>query len=154
MHNKARFLSILAAALVAVMPIAPAAAGGDDLGLVTWMGRLQYYVHKLGLAVSAQNRALQVYYAHEVEEVIEKVEAIEEADGVEIGKLVKVKLVPPFETLEGAVEAGDPGRIEAAYEGLLAGCNACHKASNRPYLHIVRSADNPYPQDFAFTPSP
>jgi len=90
----------------------PAAAGEDaSLGLVSWMGRLQYYAHKLGLAVNAENRALQGYYVHEVEEVIEQLEEIKEAGGVEIGNLVKVKLVPAFETLEGAVEVGDQGEL-------------------------------------------
>lgn len=122
---------------------------GDERGLVAWMGRLRYDPHKLGLAVDAQNRALQGYYVHEVEEVLERIEEIQEVDGIEIGKLVKANLVPAFEALEGAVEVGDQSRIDLAYGELITACNTCHKAANRPYIHIERRVDNPYLQDFA-----
>ena len=63
--------------------------------------------------------------------------------------MVKANLVPAFEALEGAVETGDQARVSLAYDGLLAACNACHRAASRPYIHIVRRSDNPYVQDFA-----
>lgn len=141
------------AASVCLGAAAPAAASGDDeLGLVGWMGQLQYYTHKLGLAVGAQNRALQGYYVHEVEEVIEQIEEIEESAGVRIGELVKAKLVPAFETLDAAVEIGDQVRISAAYDSMLGACNSCHHAANRPYIQIVRRTDNPYIQSFEPAP--
>ncbi|MGE5154459.1 MAG: hypothetical protein ACM3ST_10615, partial [Bdellovibrio bacteriovorus] len=96
--------------------------------------------------------ALQAYYVHEVEEVIEHLEGISEEDGIAISNLVKSNLVPAFEALESAVEVGDQARINEAYETLIGACNNCHKAANRPYIHIERRADNPYLQDFA--PSP
>jgi hypothetical protein len=141
----------LSALLLTGIPLQTSLAG-DEAGLVTWMGRLQYYTHKLGLAVAAQNRALQGYYVHELEEVIEHIEGIQEVDGIEIGNLVKANLVPAFETLESAVEVGDQSRVDLAYGGLIGACNTCHKAANRPYVHIVRRADNPYLQDFAPIP--
>lgn len=153
MHRQSLLITVLMAALAVGTPSVRAAAGEDlDPGLVTWMGRLQYFAHKLGLAVFAENRALQGYYVHEVEEVIEKLEDIGESDGVEVAKLVKANLVPAFETLQGAVEVGDQVRVDAAYEGLLSACNRCHKAANRPYIHIVRQTENPYLQDFAPIP--
>jgi hypothetical protein len=152
MRNRA-FMTAIAAALAAGLAAPPIAASGEhDLELVGWMTRLQYFTHKLGLSVSAENRALQGYYIHEVEEVIEKIEDIGDMDGIEIGKLVKVKLVPAFEALEGAVEVGDQARVTGAYDALIAACNDCHQAANRPYLHIERRTDNPYMQDFAATP--
>ena len=78
----------LTALLLAGVPLQSTRAG-DESGLVTWMGRLQYFTHKLGLAVDARNRPLQGYYAHEVEEVIEHIREIPEVDGVEIGALVE-----------------------------------------------------------------
>jgi len=144
-------VAALSALLLTGIPLQTSLAG-DEAGLVTWMGRLQYYTHKLGLAVAAQNRALQGYYVHEVEEVIEHIEGIQEVDGIEIGNLVKANLVPAFETLESAVEVGDQSRVDLAYGGLIGACNTCHKAANRPYVHIVRRADNPYLQDFAPIP--
>lgn len=151
MKRPAILVASLSVMLLTGIPLHSAQAG-EEGGLVAWMGRLQYYTHKLGLAVAAQNRALQGYYVHEVEEVIEHIEEIQEVDGIEIGKLVKVDLVPAFEALEGAVEVGDQARIDLAYGGLIEACNTCHKAANRPYIHIERRAENPYPQDFA--PSP
>jgi hypothetical protein len=133
------------------LPVAGATSEPDS-GLVAWMGRLQYYVHKLGLAVSAQNRPLQGFYVHEVEEVIEEVEKIEECDGIAIGRLLTANLTPAFEALEQAVEVGDQGRVDTAYDDLLAACNRCHKAANRPYLQIQRRTDNPYLQDFSPAP--
>jgi len=144
-------ITMLAATMVAAAPVTPAAAG-EGPGLVALMGHLQYYAHKLGLAVSSQNKALQGYYVHEVEEVIEELEAIEKSDEVEVAKLVKANLVPAFETLEQAVDAGDQARVDVAYEGLLSACNTCHKAAHRPYIHIVRRTGNPYMQDFTATP--
>ncbi len=153
MRKQATLSSILSVTLMASVLAGPASAGEDGgLGLVSWMGRLQYYAHKLGLAVDAENRTLQGYYVHEVEEIIEHIEEIEEADGIEIGKLVKANLVPAFEALEGAVEGGDQARVSTSYDGLLAACNSCHRAANRPYIHILRRADNPFLQDF--TPAP
>ncbi len=150
-RNTILVVASLWALLLTGIPLQTSLAG-DEPELVTWMGRLQYYTHKLGLAVAAQNRALQGYYVHEVEEVIEHLEAIQAADGIEIGNLVKANLVPAFETLESAVEVGDQSRVDLAYGGLIGACNTCHKAANRPYVHIERRADNPYLQDFAPTP--
>jgi len=150
MQRQSLLVTMLAAALVAAAPVT--AAAGEGPGLVALMGHLQYYAHKLGLAVSSQNKALQGYYVHEVEEVIEELEDIEKSDEVEVAKLVKANLVPAFETLEQAVDAGDQARVDVAYEGLLSACNTCHKAANRPYIHIVRQTGNPYMQDFKPTP--
>jgi hypothetical protein len=150
--NRTPILAVCFAALLFTgVPLQPA-LGDAESGLVTWMGRLQYFTHKLGLAVDAQNHALQGYYLHEVDEVVEHLEGIQEADGIEVGNLVKAKLVPAFDALEGEVEAGDQGRIARAYENLIGACNACHKAVNRPYIHIERQVDNPYPQSFSPTP--
>lgn len=139
---------LLVTLLIAGMPAQPVRSD-DETGLVTWMGRLQYFTHKLGLAVDAQNRALQAYYVHEVEEVIEQIEEIQETDGIEVGRLVKANLVPAFERLESAVEVGDQARVDLAYDELIGACNTCHKAANRPYIHIERRSDNPYLQNFA-----
>jgi hypothetical protein len=148
MMRQIRLTGVLVAALsVASMPVA---SGDDehDLGLVTLMGSLQYYTHKLGLAVDAGNKALVGFYAHEVEEVIEAIEEIEEYDEVAIGKLTKELLVPAFETFEAAFDAGDRQRLDAGLDGLIAACNQCHEASNHFYLVMERRRDNPFMQRF------
>ena len=138
---------LVAALLTGPLPVL---AGEDehDLGLVTWMGRLQYYTHKLGLSVDAGNKPLIAYYIHEVEEVIEAIEDIDDADGVPIGKLVKEILMPSFESLETSFESGDEARVDADYNGLIGACNQCHEKANRPYLIVERRHDNPYMQRF------
>jgi hypothetical protein len=141
----------LIAALSILFPLQSLWAG-DGTGLVTSMGRLQYFTHKLGLAIDTRNQALQAFYAHEVEEVIEHIETMREVDGVPIGQLVESNLVPPFEVLDAAVEVGDPARVDHAYDALIEACNHCHKAANRPYIHVERRVDNPYMQNFGRTP--
>lgn len=138
---------LIAAMLTGPLPVL---AGDDrhDLGLVTWMGRLQYYAHKLGLAVDAGNKPLVAFYIHEVEEVIERIEDIDDADGVPVGKLVKEILLPSFESLETAFDTGDAARLDADYNRLLGACNQCHEKANRPYLIVERRHDNPYMQRF------
>jgi hypothetical protein len=139
--------TLVAGLLAGTLPVA-AGDEGHDLGLVTWMGRMQYYVHKLGLSLDAGNRALVGYYVHEVEEVIEEIEKIEDDDGVAVGSLVKKILVPAFEALEGAFDSGDRGRLDAGYDRLIGACNQCHESANRFYLVIERRHDNPYMQRF------
>ncbi len=144
--------TVIGALLGAVSFLSPVAAEADETGLVTQMGRMQYFTHKLGLAIAAQNKPLQDFYAHEVEEVIEHVGDIKEQDGVPIRHLIETILVPAFESLERAIDAADPAAVEGAYDGLLAACNKCHHAANRPYLVVERRTDNPYMQRFAPAP--
>ena len=120
--------------------------------LLTLMHNMQYYGHKLGLAIDAGNRDLQGFYIHEVEEVIEAVSKIESYDGIAIPTLLSSTLKPAFEALEAAIEVGDQDKISARYDDLLDGCNGCHKGAHRPYLVIERNHDNPYPQSFAAKP--
>jgi hypothetical protein len=148
--------------LIALSGASVAVAGDDHDGhhspfegqpLLTLMHNMQYYGHKLGLAIDAGNRELQGFYVHELEEVIEAVEEIESYDGIAIPTLLESTFERAFEGLEGAIEVGDAERIDAAYDGLLNGCNECHRGANRPYIVIKRNHDNPYPQDFAPRPS-
>jgi hypothetical protein len=141
--------TLLLVLLCAGSPLVAGTTHAPDPDLVARMGRLQYFVHKLGLAITAQNQPLQGFYVHEVEEVIEDVEKIKEFDGIEIGRLLTANLTPAFKALEKAITMGDQGRVDPAYDDLLAACNRCHKAANRPYLHIQRRTDNPYLQDFS-----
>jgi hypothetical protein len=147
--NRTTSIPVILVAALLIGPL-PVLAGEDehDLGLVTLMGRLQYYTQKLGLSVDAGNKPLIAYYIHEVEEVIEKIEDIEDADGVPIGKLVNEILLPSFESLEASSESGDAARVDADYNGLLGACNQCHEKANRPYLIVERRHDNPYMQRF------
>jgi hypothetical protein len=138
----------LAASLV---PGTAALAGEDhgDSDFVGYMTRMQYFTHKLGLAVSAENTKLQGYYVHEVEEVIEAVSEVDEYKGIEVGKLVKTILLPAFEDLEETVEKGSAAQVDGAYDKLIKACNSCHEAAKHGFLRVERRSDNPYLQSFA-----
>jgi hypothetical protein len=151
MHRHAVVIPLLAAALVgAAVPLAASEGEGHDL--IGLMGRLQYFAHKLGLAVSAKNQALEGFYVHEVHETVERIQGIDQAEGLEVGKLARSNLVPALKALEEAIAVGNQAGIDDAYDGLLTACNACHRAAERPYIHIVRRTDNPYMQDFGPRP--
>jgi hypothetical protein len=121
----------------------------DGPPLISLMGHMQTYAHKLGLSIQAANRPLARFYAHEVEEVIEAVERIDEYDGIRVSHLLQETLKPAFEGLEAALDSGDQAGIDTRYEAMLDSCNACHRAAERGYIVIERSDLNPYPQRFA-----
>jgi hypothetical protein len=137
------------AALIAHAQVANADEAHGDEDFVSHMTRMQYFTHKLGLAVSAQNTELQGYYVHEVEEVVEAVSEVDEYKGIEVGRLVKTILVPALEGLEVAMAEGTQEQVDEAYGGMLQACNTCHRTSNHGFLRIERQAENPYMQSFA-----
>lgn len=127
---------------------AAVAADSGEGEFVNHMTRLQYFSHKLGLAIDSRNRDLQHFYAHEVEEQIEAVSGKEQLDGIEISKLTAQLLLPKFENLEVAMKAGEAEAIDTAYDEMLESCNDCHRASRREFIKIKRRVDNPYMQSF------
>jgi len=127
---------------------AAAAADSGEGEFIDNMTRLQYFSHKLGLAIDSGNRDLQRFYAHEVEEQIEAVSGTEQLDGIAISKLTAQFLLPKFENLEVAVKAGEPEAIDTAYDEMLESCNDCHRASQRAFIKVERQVDNPYMQSF------
>jgi hypothetical protein len=156
MRKQATTLLLLASLALGL----PASAGegehGEDhespfagMHLLLLMHNMQYYTHKLGLAVDANNPTLEGFYIHEVEEVIETVSKIDEYEGIPIAKNLKKTLMPAFEQLEAAIDGGERDAIDAAYNELIVGCNSCHAASEHGYIHIRRNHTNPYPQDFS-----
>ena len=126
-------------------------ASDDDYkgpGLIDHMRNFQYFSHKLGLAVQADNKQLADFYAHEVEETAEAVEEIEEFDGYPVGALVKSILLPALEDFEQTLETGTTETRMAAYQELLDSCNKCHQSAGHPYIHIRFNDNNPYNQSF------
>jgi hypothetical protein len=145
--------SVFAAALIAggvlFAPLGEASEDHGDVDFVGYMTRLQYFTHKLGLAVSAQNKELQGYYVHEVEEIIEEISEVEQYKGIPVGQLIRDTLLPSFEFFEETMQKGDSGATDAGYVKVLEACNACHKAADHGFIRIERRTDNPYIQDFA-----
>ena len=145
-----RYQAILGGLIVATTLNVPsshaaAPAGGN---FVSYMTQMQYFTHKLGLAVTAQNRELEGYYVHEVEEIIEQVSEVEEYKGIPVGQLIRDTLLPTFEYLEKTLQTGDAEAADVAYDKLIEACNACHKAAKHEFIRIERRTDNPYLQGF------
>ena len=136
--------------LVALLGL-PTMSSADDeeVELVEYMSKLQYFSHKAGLSIRAENGALADFYLHEMEEVIELVRDVEEYDGHAIGQLSETMLEPPFETLEKSVKAEDFEQAQTDYGELLKACNSCHTRTEHGFIKIQESRDNPFMQSFA-----
>lgn len=124
------------------------AIAGDDLSLVKAMGSLQYFAHKTSLAIDKKNMKLASFYAHEIEEIIETIENIEEFKGYPISELVKNKLKPPFEKFEGALKNSDWSNINKQFNQMIDGCNLCHTATHHEFIKIERPGVNNFMQSF------
>lgn len=107
----------------------------NDPGLIGHMAKMQYFAHKLGLALAAKNNKLSNFYAHELEEVIEEVEEIKEYKGDAIGKLVKTILVPAFTSLKDQIKV-EPQNAWQGYTKLLESCNRCHQTTKHEFINI------------------
>jgi hypothetical protein len=141
-RSAAALASLLVSSLLAT------AHAGDDIELVRYMGKLQYMAHKTALAIDARNQPLASFYVHEIEELIEYLEAVESYDDYAIGSLVKSHLVSPFEALEDGVKAGDWEGASKRFDELVASCNSCHETTDHAYIRIHRSTANPFMQSF------
>lgn len=124
------------------------AEAGEDVELVSYMSSMQYFAHKTGLAIDHKNHKLAKFYAHELEEYIEKVEAVKSFDDQPIGNLARSILVPAFKEFEVALDAGKWDKSSAKFDTLIDKCNACHMTSDHGYIQIRRSTSNPFMQSF------
>ena len=147
----------VAAGAVFVMPALRGPGGpayadevdGEELSF--YMDHMRRLTHKLGLSIDAKNGALASFYMEEIGEMAELIKArFPEYDGFQIGALITAMLNPYLTPLGKAVEGGDWGAADSAYDILLTGgCNGCHTATQHAFVKIVRSKTNPYNQDFA-----
>lgn len=135
--------------IVAGLAVGPHTAfAGDEPDMITTMGQLQLYLHKLSLSVDAGNIELADFYAHELEESIEAAESIEAYHDIPVGRLTGAILTPTFEQLEAAIESGDSDAIRSRMRGVISSCNGCHEATGYGFIRIATSDANPYMQDF------
>jgi hypothetical protein len=116
--------------------------------LIVQMGLMQRHLQKLDLSVQAGNETLAGFYIHELEELIESIaDAGVVYHGYPVGAMTETQLPPAIETLEAALGAG--ADADAAVGELVDRCNACHAATDRPWLVITRARGNPFNQDFS-----
>lgn len=128
--------------------ITHASERGGKLELVAHMQQLQYFAHKLQLSIEADNRKLAAFYAHELEEVIEKVENVSSYDGHPVGKMTKTILLPAFEALEKSINDQAGGATMKNFNNLVNACNKCHSLTDHGYIVIKKNSNNPYMQSF------
>ncbi len=121
----------------------------EEVELVEYMSKLQYFSHKAGLSIRAENAALAHFYLHEMEEVIELVREVKEYDGHPVGQLASTMLEPALETLEKSVDAKQFKRAQTDYGEMLKACNKCHNATEHGFIKIEDRSDNPFIQSFA-----
>ena len=124
-------------------------ASDEEVELVDYMSKLQYFAHKAGLSIQAENAKLAHFYLHEMEEVIELVQEVKEYDGHPIGQLANTMLEPAFETLEKSVDAKQFKQARTDHGKVLEACNKCHTATDHGYIKIEALSDNPFMQSFA-----
>jgi hypothetical protein len=134
--------------IVALAGPARAAEAPESPDMITTMGHLQLFLHKLSLSVDADNLELADFYAHELAEAIETAESIEAYHDIPVGRLTESILTPSFHALETAIDGGDPAQARARLRGVISACNGCHEATGYGVIRIAPSEVNPYMQSF------
>ncbi len=124
------------------------ASESEEVELAHIMSNLQYFMHKIGLSIAAENNKLAKFYVHELEEAIEEVLEVESYDDYPIGQFTKSILLPAFLTLDEKIESADMDTADEEYEKLIKACNNCHMLTNHEFIKIQRNDANPYLQSF------
>lgn len=138
-----RFMMVL---LLTASPLSAIADG--EIELVENMGQLQYFTHKMTLAIDAGNQPLADFYAHELEEYLEDTLTVKSYHDKPIGTPAKAMLVPAFENVEKDIKAGNLKQASDKLDTMINACNACHNATGFGFIAIERRSDNPYMQKF------
>jgi hypothetical protein len=96
---------------------------------------------KLGLAGQAENWPLAGYAIVEIRQAFAGiVKAQPRFRGLPVGELVEAALNQAMTAVETAIKQKDPQKFAAAYDQLTQGCNACHAATDHPYV-VIKTPD-------------
>jgi hypothetical protein len=125
-------------------PVAMPKDEANQPGLGEIMALQQMRHIKLWFAGHAGNWPLADYEIGELKEGFD--------DVVELlgGDIVAQHVGAPLATLQKAVDAKDSAAFATAFDGLSAGCNACHQTLDHPFIVIGRPTLLPY-SDQVFT---
>jgi len=134
--------------LIAAAGSSLAADEAHEADIITTMGHMQLFLHKITLAVNAGNLELADFYAHELEETIETAESIEAYHDIAVGELTESMLTPTFEAFEQALDGSDVADVDSRVDNVITACNACHEATGYGMIRIERNETNPYMQSF------
>lgn len=142
-------MTLRQAVMTLMLTTTPVLAVADgEIQLVENMGHLQYFTHKMTLAIDANNQPLADFYAHELEEYLEDTLKVESYHDKPIGKLAKAMLVPAFENVEKDIKADNLKQASGKIDAMINACNACHNATGHGFIAIERRSENPYMQKF------
>ena len=109
----------------------------EAVELADVMEKLQRHSSKLYFAGKLANWPLAAFYLEELEEVVEDIARKNVLDGhINISGLMPGLILPEVEKLEAAVASQNQPVFLERYHDLTASCNACHVASNHPFVVI------------------
>jgi hypothetical protein len=124
-------------------------ASEKEGSLISLMGNFQYFMHKTSLSLDSGNLELVKFYAHEIEENLEKAEEYGDYQKYHIGSMVKHTLTPEFETFEAHLDKGDLNAANRQFDVMIEACNSCHQSTQKGLIRIERVKTNPFMQSFA-----
>ena len=118
--------------------------------LALLMGDLQRLTHKLALSADAGNAALAGFYLHESMEQLHKIQSeAPEYERLPIALLIDRLAHPAYGLMQEAVNEKNKERMLAGLDGIIQSCNACHIATQHPFIRITRGTEiNPFNQSF------
>ena len=119
-----------------------------------------YHFENLWFAGDRQNWPLASYYARKTRSYLELAVQIKPVRKTQTGTQVNLKDIldavdhGPLAQVDKAIEHKDIASFKAAYRQTIEGCNACHTACERSFIHLqVPNAQSASIIDFA-PPSP
>ena len=112
---------------------------------------MQYFLHKTGLSLKAENSELAKFYLHELEETIEKLESFQRYKGYPINELAEAILWPSFNVLENNMEGNSFDQVWSKYQAVVDSCNRCHQTTKHDFIQIKFNDTNTYLQSFTPT---
>jgi hypothetical protein len=123
------------------------------------MVSVAYHFNNLWFAGSRANWPLAEFYLNETRShmrwAVRIIPVRKDNAGREIklGDILESVENSPLKQMQEAIQAKDREKFVAAYEFTLVGCNACHKASDKPFLR-VKVPDFPAEPMIDFNPAP
>lgn len=116
----------------------------EDIEVVHYMQRIQFFHLKLYFAGKANNNELVKFYLHEIEE---EMEALEQAritdDDINISRSIKQIGLPALENFENGYKS-NPQNFELLFADFTQACNTCHTAVKYPEIKIKVPEFNPF----------
>ncbi len=140
-------ISALIIGLLSACANQPSAQNTYTPGLGEFMTQLSYRHGKLWFAGQAQNWELAAYELDEIKEGLSDISQYHpnhhEVKGIP-GQIER-HMTAPIEQTAQAITAKNAEAFAAGFDGVTAGCNACHQANGFGFNVIVTPQANNYP---------